>query len=226
MTAACQLKDMIEKYGAERNQEMIVTHFLNPINFLTNYKSVFDVVFMDIEMPMLNGMNAARKLREIDDEVILVFITNMQQYAAEGYSVEAMDFILKPVQPARLTMLLDKVYRRILVKKDAELVVQHKGVVHRLFYKDILYVEISQHHLIYHKTDGRNIDFWGTLKELMSVLPPKQFFRCNSCYVVNLQYVRSVEDGFVLIGSEKLAISRPRKKEFMNALMEYIGELR
>ena len=94
---AQQLKGYIMQFQNESCIPMYVTHFSNGMNFLDEYTNDFDVVFMDIEMPHLNGMETAKKLRKVDASVALVFITNMAQYAIAGYEVSAVDFMVKPV---------------------------------------------------------------------------------------------------------------------------------
>ena len=98
---ADRLQSHIRRYGEEHQIGTQVTVCSNVITFLEQYKAEFDIVFMDIMMPMMNGMDAAHLLREKDDKVMLIFVTSMRQYALQGYDVAAADFIVKPVPYAR-----------------------------------------------------------------------------------------------------------------------------
>ena len=111
------LKGHLEKYDGGRG-EIQVSVFTTGFEFIENYRSQFDLVFMDIEMPHLDGMSAAEKLREIDPFVMLVFVTNLKQYAIKGYSVQAIDFLVKPVSYYALSILMNKAKRIMVSKKE------------------------------------------------------------------------------------------------------------
>jgi DNA-binding LytR/AlgR family response regulator len=98
-TAAQELKRCLNRYQNERHQELKITRFDNSITFLNDVCTSYDIVFMDIEMPYMNGMQAAAEMRKINTETCLIFVTNMAQYAIKGYEVDAMDFILKRDHP-------------------------------------------------------------------------------------------------------------------------------
>lgn len=92
------LSDCLHRYGEKTGETFSFTHFPEPITFLEKYKPVYDLVFMDIRMPMMDGMQAAKKLREADTSVLLVFVTRMGDYAIQGYDVGATAFIKKPIR--------------------------------------------------------------------------------------------------------------------------------
>ena len=92
-----QLCSMIDQYSRENNCMLEVTAFSDGAQIITNYCKGFDIIFLDIEMPELGGMDAAERIRTVDPDVVLVFVTNMAQYAIRGYEVDALDFVLKPV---------------------------------------------------------------------------------------------------------------------------------
>ena len=119
----------------------------NAVTFLTDYRADADIVFLDIEMPMLDGMSAAEKLRETDPYVIIVFVTNMKQYAIRGYSVGALDFIVKPVSYAALSSLMNKARKLISSRGGSEITVGSGSAVRRVPLSRILYVEVSRHRL-------------------------------------------------------------------------------
>ena len=97
-----RLTGLIKRYEKERDCECGVSVFGDGMNFVSDYCRVYDVVFMDIEMPFLDGMHAARKLRELDPSVMLVFVTRLASYALAGYEVDAAGYIVKPVVSVRV----------------------------------------------------------------------------------------------------------------------------
>lgn len=121
------LCEYIERYAKENGEICKISEYENAVNFLTGYKPVFDAVFLDIQMPYMDGMQAAKKLRELDPEVALVFITNMSNFAVHGYSVNAVDFVVKPVVYLNFAAMFAKVLR--LAKKKTEEIVIKMGVV-------------------------------------------------------------------------------------------------
>ena len=92
-----ELCGFIAKYAQESGRKLDVTPFADGSQIVEPYRPGFDIIFLDIEMPRLGGMPTAERIRQLDPEVVLIFVTNMAQYAIRGYEVDALDFVLKPV---------------------------------------------------------------------------------------------------------------------------------
>lgn len=219
---ASALLDHFAQYQNETGLVYEAVWFADPVEFLEKYTSRFDVVFMDIDMKHMDGMRTSRKLREMDENIILVFVTNLKQYAVDGYEVNATDFIVKPVQYAQFRMKL----KRILGVADRDVGVRlqlhtAKGEV-VLAAQDIFYIEVFDETLIYHTRTGK-IESPGTLSGAEKSLPAFSFFRCNRCYLINLRYVTAVREGTVIVGGDELQISRRRHHDLLAALNEYIS---
>ena len=213
---------LLRQYEAEHQVSMEIREYTNGTDLIERYRPCFDLIFLDIEMPGINGMEAARKIRETDQEVILVFITNIAQYAIKGYEVGALDFILKPLRYKPFEIKMDHMVRQIERKQGKSIVITANDAVRKVAVADILYVEVINHRLIYH-LQNETIELRGSLKSAEDQLIGQDFARCNSSYLVNLQYVRGIRDGLALVGNDRLPISRARKKEFMQTVAEYIG---
>ena len=218
--AADQLRECLNRFETEHDEHFESTHYTDGEQFLSDFRSQFDIGFMDIEMPGLNGMRVAQKLRDIDQTVALVFITNLSRYAINGYEVGAMDYILKPLEYNAFLLKIRKVvnYCHRLGNKCLKLSTT-TGMV-RLSVNDLLYVEISRHDIIYHTAHGM-LSGYGTMKQVEQALGEFGFYRCNSCYLVNMRYVKRIQDYMVIVGDHELSISHPRKKDFLRALDEY-----
>jgi two-component system response regulator LytT len=197
--------------------------FPNAVVFLTNYKSNFDIVLMDIDLPGLNGMEASKKLREIDDNIIIIFVTNMAQFAVSGYSVGALDFIIKPVIYNHLELVLKRALKLIQASPSKlTFRVIKKGQLTTINISDLQYVEVVNHTLFFHKSDDI-YSISGSLNKIESQLKQYGFARCNNCYLVNLRFVTEIEGMSVTVGKDKLQISQPKKKPFKSALAEFLG---
>ena len=220
---ACQnLQEMLGKYEQQAGENFSIQTFKNAIIFLTNYKADYDVIFMDIQMPHMDGMEAAAKLREIDSETILVFVTNMAGMAVKGYEVAAFDFVVKPLHYESLSMKMDRVIEAVRKKEDQKIILSSQGSKILLNVSDITYVEVNNHQLIYH-TGQNEYASYGTIANAAKQLEGRGFALCNKCYLVNLKYVKSVHQFEVTVRNDVLQISHPKKKEFMEALNNYIG---
>ena len=217
---ADEMASFFARYGAETDTEFQVTKFPNAVNFLSGYQAGFDIICMDIEMPHMNGMEAAKKLREIDSQVVLIFVTNLAQYAIDGYEVDAMSYMLKPTKYATFRFVIKKAMERCKKAEKSKIEIMENGTLLCLPVSAVYYVEINVHSILYHTNQG-NYKGYGTMKKVEDAVPPGQFFRCNSCYLVNLEHVKKVDGNNVWVGSEVIQVSRPRKKSFLEALHEY-----
>lgn len=212
-----QLAAMIRRYGKEHSVPFEIFTFADGIDFLNGYQSVYDIVCMDIEMPHSNGMKVAHKLRQIDQSVSLVFITNLAQYAIEGYSVSAVGYIVKPLRYETFSFHFERVLRAAMrnQKRTVSIVAGKEHV--RLNVDDIFYLEVVNHAVIYHTVRG-DYETWDSLTNAEKMFEPGEFARCNNCFLVNLRHVREVKGETVVVGNTPLKMSRLKKKDFMAAL--------
>lgn len=217
---ARNLEKYLNQYAEERGVEFSVKWFPDGINFISDYNGKYDVVFMDIEMPHMNGMHCAEKLRELDNDVMLIFVTNMVQYAVKGYEVDAMGYIVKPINYVLLCVLMDKVAKKVAQTTDKEIHIKKDGYVKVIPVRDLLYVEVRDHYLVYH-TANEELREIGRMKDVEKELSEHDFFRCDNSYLINLRYVSRVQDNEVMVGNDKVYVSRRRKKELLLALNDF-----
>lgn len=216
------LDSYIKRFEKENNINIYVSIFHNPNDFLNNYSRDYDLVLMDIEMPGLNGIETAKELRRMDSRVVLMFITNMAQYAINGYEVEAIDFVIKPVSYFDFALKIKKAMRYITRNQDKKLTLNTQdGIVH-LYVSDICYIEVIRHYLIYHTING-DYTVRGVMKEIEENLKNYHFVRSNHCYLVNLKYVESVNGNILKVSGYDLQISRNKKSEFLMEFTRYVG---
>ncbi len=217
-----QLTEYIHRYGSEQERKFNIVIFSDGDEILDEYRTNYDIIFLDIQMKRLDGMETAKKIRELDKEVHIVFITNMAQYAIQGYSVDATGFVLKPVTYFTFHQEMERVMTRLKKEEKTYITVTYEGGLLRLNTMDILYIESFGHRLLIH-TLTEDYYITDSMKNMEQQLQSYDFFRCNNSYIVNLAHVESVQRNVVLIGKSELQISRPKKKAFMDALADYIG---
>ena len=219
-----RLSAMLGRYGEERGLVFNKRVFTLASDFLADYTGDYDVVFMDIQLPDLDGMSAAKRLRETDGSVVLVFVTNMSQYAINGYEVNAADFVVKPLIYESFALKLDRIFERMAKLAETVLPVNTGGGMVTLAASDIKYIEVMGHELIYHTTRGEYRSY-GSLCKVEKRLEEARFVRCNNYYLVNPRYVQSVGAGSTVVGGDELSVSYARRKAYRKAIAEYLGGL-
>ena len=219
-----QLKEYLEKYSQESGTLMEVTVFTDGDELVENYRAQFDLILMDVEMPFLDGMTAAEEIRKQDSEVVIIFITNMAQYAIRGYAVDALDYVLKPVTYFAFAQRLERAVTRMKRREQKFIVIPVKGGSQKVDVSRLYYVESQGHTLLYHTASGIYTST-GTMKEEEARLSGLHFCRGNNGYLINLEHVDGVQDGFALVHGERLQLSRPRGGAFLEALTNYLGEV-
>lgn len=220
---AKSLEKYIEQYGKEFNLSLTVSYFPNGEQFIDAYKSNFEIIFMDIEMPIMDGIEASTKVRDVDSQCVIIFISNYMKYAIKGYSVNALDYLTKPLTYSTFKNTMDKAVLSIKKKVQKTIIVNDVANTYRININDIVYIEVFKHRVFYHTTQG-DFDTRSTLTECEKELPSNQFVRCNSGYIVNLQYVTGISYDDLKIYNTTLPISRNRKKALLDSLTRFIGE--
>ena len=216
---------LLNRYGKEKNLSFDIQTFASGDAFLMRFKSQYDFIILDINLSAMNGIDVARKIREKDEEVIIMFATNLAKYATNGYEVDAIDFVLKPLSYASFYLRLERVMKKLGKENDNFIVVPNEGGFNKISTNNILYVEVISHDIIFHLKDDQEITTSGTLKKFEEQLKNHWFIRCNSCYLVNAHNIRRVEKlDIQLVNDETIAISHPKKKSFMESFKKYIME--
>ena len=196
---AKQLEEFLHQYEAENHEAFDITIYSDGDQIVNKYKSQFDIILMDVEMKFMDGMSAAEEIRKMDSEVVIIFITNMAQYAIRGYAVDALDYVLKPVSYFAFSQRLNRAIERMKKREAKVIMVNIKGGMVRINIANIYYIE-SQGHTM-------------------------NFFRGNKGYLINLKHVDRIQDNCAVVKGKELVLSRARKKEFMEALTRYWGEV-
>ena len=225
ITYSEQLKEYLRRYEADFSDTFDVTCYFDGDEIVEDYHSQFDIILMDVEMRFMDGMSAAEAIRRVDKEVVIIFITNMPQYAIKGYAVEALDYILKPVSYFAFSQRLSRAVSRMKNREQKSVVIPIKGGTARVDINSIYYIESQGHDIIYHTSSGEYTSY-GTMKDTEDALCEMHFFRGSKWYLINLRHVEGISDGCAkLKGGTSLTLSRGRKKEFMEALAHYWGEV-
>ncbi|WP_159795201.1 LytR/AlgR family response regulator transcription factor [Puerhibacterium puerhi] len=224
--SAALLTGYLRRFEEESGEELVVTRYTDGSALVAGYRPDFDILLLDIEMPGLDGFAAAEQIRQVDRDVVIVFVTNTPQYAVRGYEVDALSYVLKPVSYFALVRELKRSIARLRQRPAHYLVLTVDGGLVRVNTDDVVYLESAKHRTMVHTVDGKH-SVVGPLKGLEAQVDGMGFCRINSGYVVNLRHVVAVQQSSCLVvGGQTLPISRPRKKPFLATLTDYLGASR
>lgn len=219
-----RLSDCIKKFFEEKSLSYEVISFDSGLKFLDRADEKFDVVFMDIELPDCGGMETAKRLREKNQSIIIVFVTNLAQYAVDGYLVDALDYIVKPVNYGGFKLRMERVLKKYNADKvNEKIMVRTESANAVLYVNDISYVEVMGHMVVYHTLSGGKTETKNSLSNVTAELKKYGFVSCNRCYLVNLRHVKRIEQESVIVGNEKLIVSRGKRKELVKAVTDYLS---
>ena len=221
-----QLQEFLQRYQDEHQVHFKISVFCDGAEILENYEPVYDLILLDIEMPKVNGMEAANRIRETDNDVTLMFITNMASYAIHGYEVGALDFVMKPITYYAFSMRMTRALKRVRQQEEQQILLTLPGGVKKLGIQQIYFVDVQNHVLTYHTEEGE-FSVRGTMQSAEKTLSvAKSFVKCNHWYMVNLKYVSEVQKNTVIVAGYELEISRRNRTAFLKALADYVGGTR
>lgn len=218
------LTELLDQYAAETGEEIKVTVYYDGMELIEKYDTTLDLIFLDIQMKLVNGLRAAGLIRHMDERVDIIFLTTLTQYGLEGYKYHATDYIIKPIKYIRLKTEMDQWIKWHKKEDSPSLVVANDSGKYKVFLNSLRYAETFNRNLLLH-TQEENIVCYKSMKDLERELKGRGFARCHTSYLVNLFYVKGVKKLEIeLVTGEMLPISQPRRKEFMEILTEYWGD--
>ena len=218
------LEDYIHRYESETFNRFRISRYTDGAEIAENYRGGFDIILMDIQMEKMDGMTAAEMIRRRDPEVLIIFITNRTDYAVRGYEVDALDYVVKPVEYFSFSQKLDRAFLRRNKNRDEHIMIYADGGMYKLAVSQILFVESERHKLHFYTEKGELVSRMN-ISEAEELLKGFGFYRCGKGYIINLDKIDSFSDGICRVGRYNVPVSRSKKKEFMNVLANHMSRL-
>lgn len=215
--------DYLSQFFNESGEDYTTSTFEDGVSFLKDYSFSYDFIIFDIDMPQMSGIDTAKELRKKDSNVTIMFVTNMPQYALEGYSVEAVDYVLKPLSYPDFRLKMKKATRYILRNSVKKVTINttEEGLI-TVDSSDIYYVESKLHYIYYHTKKGI-YKMRAKLTEVDDLLLPYHFARSGGSFLINLAYLEKIDGNEIVVAGETLPLSRRMKASLMSAFTKYIG---
>ena len=201
-----------------------IYEFSSGEELLSNYPKDLDILIMDIQMKIINGMDTARKIREFDQNLEIIFMTSFSEFMQEGYEVKAYRYILKPISERKISRNILPCINEIMKKKNNYLTINVKNYVDRIKIDSIVYIETDRPNILIYTNDNKYTTKMS-ISKIDKILREHGFFRCHNSYIVNLKLVESMNSNTLKIGEKYIPISKYRVKELKLALTNILGDI-
>lgn len=220
---AQHLTDLLHRYGKAHGHEFAITWHNSAMEMLSD-RGRYDLCLLDIEMSGIDGMEAASLLRTYDDQIPIIFVTNLAKYAVKGYEVGATGFIVKPATYGNLTLALDRALRTVGQNTGRTLTVSTEDGIRVIPLRKIVYIEVMKHKLTYHIEGEEPMDARGSLVQIEEELADAPVVRASKSCLVNMDQISMVRSGeLVMSNGDVLRISRTHKREVVDKVTDYLG---
>ena len=221
---AQEIANHLSQYMDERQiTSFCVSSFSNGRSLLESGCD-FDVIFLDIQMEQPNGMETAAKLRQRNNQSLLIFVTILKEYVFDAFAVEAYDYLIKPLDSSRFKRTMDRAIKSLQRRETRSILVQRGTSCEVIPLTQIVYCEVQGRKIYIHQIDGKTTDYYDKLEDLEQRTDGR-FFRCHRSYLVNLAHVRGSHGGQVLLTQGvKIPVSRLRERDLIQALLRYMKE--
>ena len=218
------IKDMLGDILSTYSINYKIYEFSSGEELLSNYPKDLDILIMDIQMKIINGMDTSRKIREFDQNLEIIFMTSFSEFMQEGYEVKAYRYILKPISERKISRNILPCINEIMKKKNNYLTINVKNYVDRIKIDSIVYIETDRPNILIYTNDNKYTTKMS-ISKIDKILREHGFFRCHNSYIVNLKLVESMNSNTLKIGEKYIPISKYRVKELKLALTNILGDI-
>lgn len=219
------IKAMVSDFFRRKSIEIVITQFSDGEELL-KYNEAIDILFLDIQMKDIDGMETARKLRDRKFKGFLIFITVLKEMVFQSFEVQAYDYLVKPIEEKHFTKTMERLWISMGKAGEAGLLVQRGHERSIISFEDIIFCEIIDRKIYLHLASSGVIDFYDRIENLETKLD-NRFFRCHRSFLINLKYLKSYKNGIAYMESGKeIPVSRLRSKEFSAVILQYMKDWR
>lgn len=215
---------MAAKFFRRHNMETTILWFSSGEELLQCDKTI-DILFLDIQMKGMDGMETAKRLRERSFKGFLIFVTVLKEMVFRSFEVQAYDYLVKPIEEKPFEKTMERLLASIQNAGEANLLIQ-KGYESRIIsLEDIVFCEIIDRKVYLHLSDSEIVDYYDRIENLETKLDGR-FFRCHRSFLINLMYLKSYKRGTAYMkDGQEIPVSRLRGKEFSGVILQYMKNM-
>ncbi len=219
-----QIQELACAFFGRRNRETAIRRFSCGRELL-EYDGQIDILFLDIQMKGMDGMETAKRLRAGKFRGFLIFITVLREMVFQSFEVQAYDYLVKPIEEARFEKTMERLLASMCSAGGSSLLVQ-KGYESRIIQKeDIVFCEIIDRKIYLNLASGEVVDYYERIENLETKLDSR-FFRCHRSFLINLGHLRGYKNGTAYMDNgREIPVSRLRGKEFSSVILEYMKDM-
>ncbi|OFQ97052.1 LytR/AlgR family response regulator transcription factor [Alloscardovia sp. HMSC034E08] len=218
------LRAYVQRYNTEYGTSISTYDFTRGSDLLHNYeRGVFDVIFLDIEMPGISGMETATQIRRIDDAVALVFVTHLAQFAVQGYEVQASDYIIKPLSYFDFAMKITRILKTIEGKTSTVLAITTTDGLRSINLADVSFLEARDHYVFISTVHGAVYKVRDSMTNQSRVFEQYGFLRVHKSFAVNMKHIEAIYTTEIICAGRSIPIGRSYKKDVQPAFLAYVG---
>jgi DNA-binding LytR/AlgR family response regulator len=214
------ISEMIDCYFKDKSFKYHVTEYCNEITLIDDIEESnrYDIIFLDIYLNSLLGIEVAKKLRTGGYNGKIIFLTASDKYAVESYDVDAAGYLLKPHNYEKFCGLMN---RLLIGRRKNSIIVKKRSSVEYISYDHIRYIESSNTKCLIHCSDGNVHTIYTRLDLIENDINDKRFLRCHRSFLVNLYYVRSMHDNFIMDNDEIVLVRKKSIKDIRDMYLNY-----
>lgn len=224
-TMSNQIRIMASDFFGRKNMDITILQFSGGEELL-KYDRRIDILFLDIQMKEMDGMETARRMRKRKFKGFLIFITILKEMVFESFEVQAYDYLVKPIEKAYFEKMMERLFVSLQSSSETNLLVQ-KGYESRIVpFEDIVFCEIIDRKVYLHLESSEVVDFYDRIENLETKLDDR-FFRCHRSFLINMKYLKGYKNGRAYMNDGiEIPVSRLRSKEFSSVILQYMRKWR
>lgn len=218
------IRSMVSDFFRKKNREISLRMFSSGEELLS-YDGQIDILFLDIQMKGMDGIETARKLRDSKFRGFLIFITVLKEMVFQSFEVQAYDYLVKPVEEKQFEKTMERLYASMQNASEDSLLVQ-KGYEGRIIREEeIVFCEIIDRKIYLNLASGEVVDYYERIENLETKLG-SHFFRCHRSYLINLKHLKGYKNGTACMDNgREVPVSRLRSKEFSSVVLQYMKNM-
>ncbi len=218
------IRSVTSEFFRRKNMETIILRFSSGEELL-KYDGQIDILFLDIQMKNIDGMETARKLRENKFRGFLIFITVLREMVFQSFEVQAYDYLVKPVEREQFEKTMERLCESMQNAKEAGLLIQRGHESYIISLDDIIFCEIIDRKIYLNLASDEVIDYYERIENLEARLN-NWFFRCHRSYLINLRHLRSYKNSIAYMDNgREIPVSRLRSREFSSVILKYMKSI-